>query len=379
MYGAGILRFFYLVGCANSLFFSVLVFSRKEKTIADKILGYWLLALSLQLFLPFLYLANINLFIHIIGFETILAAIHPILLYNYTRALTQTQLTSGDVIKSLWPMLFAAASMLRYVLLDPSKKIEILSEAKDLPIDILIPFLLEAVIFIYFLRQSFKILRRHKNNVLQLYSYRDDVDLLWLRRLLLFFTLFLLSTAALVPVLYIYDISLAYSDFIFYASLTIFIFLLGYWGYQQGNVFSYSGPAPAHEVLSQHRSVDSGNGHSNESNLDAEAAAVLRFMKSHKPHLDSTITLYKLAEQIDMPPHQLSRIINRHFHKNFFEFVNEYRISAFKEKLVDTRSHNYTLLSLAFESGFNSKSAFNRIFKEYTGLTPQEYKSSLEA
>ena len=122
MYGSGILRFFYLVGCANSLFFSVLVFSKKEKTIADKVLGYWLLALSVQLFLPFLYLANIKLFIHIIGFETVLAVIHPILLYNYTRALTQTQLTSRSVIRSLWPMLISTVSMLKYIFMAPDEK-----------------------------------------------------------------------------------------------------------------------------------------------------------------------------------------------------------------------------------------------------------------
>jgi AraC-like DNA-binding protein len=69
-------------------------------------------------------------------------------------------------------------------------------------------------------------------------------------------------------------------------------------------------------------------------------------------------------------------VINEHFKLNFFDFVNQYRVEAFKERIVNPKYGNFSLLGVAFECGFNSKSAFNRIFKKSTGLTPSQYKDT---
>jgi AraC-like DNA-binding protein len=74
-----------------------------------------------------------------------------------------------------------------------------------------------------------------------------------------------------------------------------------------------------------------------------------------------------------MPPHVLSRVINDGFGKNFFDFINTYRIEEFKRRADDPHYKNFTLLGIAYEVGFNSKSAFNRSFKKITGQTPREH------
>jgi AraC-like DNA-binding protein len=101
--------------------------------------------------------------------------------------------------------------------------------------------------------------------------------------------------------------------------------------------------------------------------------AVEVYMSQHKPYTNPNLTIHELAMGVKIPPHVLSRVINDGFGKNFFDFVNQYRVEEFKHRMDDPRTKNYTLLSLAFEVGFNSKTAFNRAFKKLTNLTPKEY------
>jgi len=77
-----------------------------------------------------------------------------------------------------------------------------------------------------------------------------------------------------------------------------------------------------------------------------------------------------------IPTHQLSRVINEHFGRNFFDFINGYRVAEVKRKILDPAYAHFSLLGIAFESGFNSKSAFNRVFKKITGQTPSQFKES---
>ena len=74
-----------------------------------------------------------------------------------------------------------------------------------------------------------------------------------------------------------------------------------------------------------------------------------------------------------------SQIINENLNKNFFDFVNDYRINEVKKCLSDSKFSHYTLLAIAYECGFNSKSSFNSLFKIKTGLTPSEYQKKLKA
>lgn len=98
------------------------------------------------------------------------------------------------------------------------------------------------------------------------------------------------------------------------------------------------------------------------------------FMKNEKPYLDSDLTISDLSERLNIPRHYLTQIINEKLNKNFFMYINEYRINEIKKMMSDSHFHNYTILRLAYQSGFNSKSRFNKAFKKFTGHTPSEYK-----
>ena len=99
-------------------------------------------------------------------------------------------------------------------------------------------------------------------------------------------------------------------------------------------------------------------------------------MKSEKPYINSELTLDALSEMTSIPPRHLSKLLNEELNQNFFDFINRYRVDEAKQLLKASRYRNYTILAVAFEAGFNSKSTFNLIFKKYTQKTPSQYRKS---
>lgn len=96
-------------------------------------------------------------------------------------------------------------------------------------------------------------------------------------------------------------------------------------------------------------------------------------MNGEKKFLEPSITLRHLAENLNIHPNKLSWLLNDRLSMNFNDYINSFRLDTFKKKALDPAHKNYTLLGLAFESGFNSKSAFNDYFKKKTGTTPRRW------
>ena len=84
-----------------------------------------------------------------------------------------------------------------------------------------------------------------------------------------------------------------------------------------------------------------------------------------------------LASKIDVTPHTLSQLLNNHLQKSFSEYINEFRLKEAKQKLADPAYNDFTILAIAYESGFKSKSSFQRLFKKHTGTTPSLYKKEI--
>lgn len=102
---------------------------------------------------------------------------------------------------------------------------------------------------------------------------------------------------------------------------------------------------------------------------------ILNQMESNKDFLNPTLTLKEFAETLKLPTRMVSEHINNGLNKSFVDFVNEYRVNEVKHKLQSGELKTYTILAVAFDSGFNSKATFNRIFKKTTGQSPREFIS----
>lgn len=99
-------------------------------------------------------------------------------------------------------------------------------------------------------------------------------------------------------------------------------------------------------------------------------------MNQARVFLNPDLNLSGLAEQMQLPPHQVSKLINEKFDKSFNDFVNQYRVKEFLARINDPRYQAFTIYGLALDVGFNSKSSFNLAFKKITGKNPSEYKTS---
>jgi ABC-type antimicrobial peptide transport system permease subunit/AraC-like DNA-binding protein len=101
-------------------------------------------------------------------------------------------------------------------------------------------------------------------------------------------------------------------------------------------------------------------------------------VKAGRYYQDPELSLNSLADKLELGPHELSLIINKVLKKSFNDFINEYRVADFVQKMQDPAYDHITLLGIAFESGFNSQSTFNRIFRQITGKSPVDYKNELK-
>ena len=166
-----------------------------------------------------------------------------------------------------------------------------------------------------------------------------------------------------------------------FISLTLLSFLFGVFGFHQPGIFEeVVRPQDPIELLE----IEPDNKKYQRSGLRQKDVSDLvnkirKYMVIEKPYLDRELTIYDLSDQLKISRHILSEVINEHMGMNFYSLVNEYRVNEVKERMKSDEFRNLTILAIAYDSGFNSKSSFNTIFKEKTGQTPSEYLSALNA
>lgn len=182
--------------------------------------------------------------------------------------------------------------------------------------------------------------------------------------------------------------------------MLVWVFALGYFGFRQTHIFSNIGlEKPVSEFnpekSPESKSKEQTKGQTEEQTKNTEATryqksglktetsqqyaqTAQQLMQQKKLYLDNDLTLHQLAAELEVPVYHLSQALNEQLQLNFFDFVNQYRVEEVKHKIADAQYQHYTLLAIAFESGFRSKASFNRIFKRFAGMTPSEYKKSIE-
>jgi AraC-like DNA-binding protein len=138
-------------------------------------------------------------------------------------------------------------------------------------------------------------------------------------------------------------------------------------------------PVSAKTKISKNSKNDDNNEKYQKSGLKSDKAETYvtrleAYMREAKPYLDGDLTMKDLAVGVGIPSYHLTQILNENLMKNFYDYINEYRVEEVKRHLQDESYRNDTLISIAFDTGFNSKSAFNRIFKKVTNDTPSQFR-----
>lgn len=234
--------------------------------------------------------------------------------------------------------------------------------------------LIISIVSISYAYNSIKIVQNYKDKLLSEYSSTEKLRLDWLRDFLYCFML--LSVAFAIISLITYGDRYPQFDYFIYYYLFVFllIYIVSYKAYSQPQIVDFHDSNTIREEKIKHKPK------SFDSNVKSfeQVELIKRFMINSKPYLIGELTASELAKMLSISRHELSQLLNNHLNQNFYDFINEHRISEFKTRIEMPENNHLTLLGVAFDSGFNSKTTFNTIFKKSTGLTPSQYKKSIK-
>lgn len=309
----------------------------------------------------------------------------PLLLW-YTRSLIYKDyhLRAKDIIYLLPFIAYAGYQLLFYYSLDVSDKVTI-QEEYDLSVA---PQIMN---YVTLFRELFRValgviclieIKRYTQHIRTNFSDIDKIDLTWLKILVIGF-LAIRFWAVLVAAMIILSISFGIStnfevmglagNYITFLLVSILIFF----GLGHSSVFEGLELRPPQEPETA-KDEQEPEGHKDK--IKPEMIEQLaHYMEHEKPYLTPALTLEKLASQLRLQPRLLSNIINRHFDCNFFEFINSYRVEEAKRMLADKKYDDKNMLDIMLDVGFNSKATFNTLFKRKSGMTPSEYRKSVQA
>ena len=155
-------------------------------------------------------------------------------------------------------------------------------------------------------------------------------------------------------------------DYFVTGSLFLIIFGIGYMTLRQPEVFS--------GLLALKHASKYEKSSLTPANAEAYLQQLMDIMEMEKPFLQGGLKLEDLARRLSISPHHLSQIINVRLRRNFYDFINSYRVEAAKSRLTDPKENYVTILSIAYDVGFNNKASFNAAFKKHTGITPSQFK-----
>lgn len=111
--------------------------------------------------------------------------------------------------------------------------------------------------------------------------------------------------------------------------------------------------------------------------IEQYKAAIINAMTVDKIYLNNKLSIYEVSKQLDIPRQYISEVLNVHMNTNFQDFINHYRVNEFVDRLKNDQNKHFTLLGIATDVGFSSKSSFNATFKKIKGLTPTQYRNNL--
>ena len=152
---------------------------------------------------------------------------------------------------------------------------------------------------------------------------------------------------------------------------SIFIFFLSYFVLRQPPLFPKSGPEPEGAVSrTGDKYVRSGL-----SEMEARSLVdrLLLCMRERQPYLNGDLTVRDLAAELQVSRHRLTQALNETIGKNFFAFVNEYRVAEARRLLEGT---DLPVMAVGYRAGFNTRSAFNDVFRRAVGKAPGAYRKS---
>lgn len=377
-----------LIGSVQALFYLVLFQSKPKKSLSDFILMLFTFLLGAIFFDQ--YLRNTNFYqLHpqYWGITYCFPILTAPLLYFYVDLITQPE----QKIKPWFWLLtvpffvFLTYYLANYYFLSTDRKKEYFQLATTKPWAMIYAgeFFLVLSGPVYSVLGLFRI-KQHIKNIEGSFSYTAGINLKWLKTILIAIVFVnvievLLNVFSDIYPLFTYQTS----DNLMHSLNVLLIFFIGYYGFKQTLIYPSGKEKPDlihREQFAEMQMIGSSETDSKyiksglqKDNVDVYYSSLVQLMDSEKLFLDSKLSIKTVADKLGLSVNHLSQVINQQSGKNFFKFINEYRVEEAKKLLPDQSNKKYTILAIAYDCGFNSKSSFNTIFKQFTGKTPSGF------
>lgn len=377
-----------LLAAAQGLFLAVLIFHKHGNIFANRFLGTLILFYSILLIhllfgdlgYPELYYRLAPL---VVGIAFFMIPLH----YLYARDLVTN--ASGFNLRDslhfipfiLWEVFWVFMLVLTEES-EPLWRIAIGSEESAVRF-VLFNWLIIIQAVMYLLGTVY-VLDRYAREIKDVFSNLDQIKLDWLRYMT-YLALALVGIFLMENALNLFGPTISAKFELSSLLVAGYVYAIGYLGIFKSEVFSQPEVAatlnqiPAIRDSRAPSEVRSSGDKYRKSGLSHEKAEEYRqrleqLMDEKQPYTQSDLTLDNLADMLGISPHNLSEVINTRLNQNFFDYINGYRVEQVKADLTDPEKGNLTILAIAFDAGFNSKSSFYTIFKRETGMTPTDYQ-----
>lgn len=359
----------YLTGIILSCFLALLLLLKKDKSTADRILCLWMGIMAVHQGSNYLEVSKISYtYPHLLGIGFALPLLHGHMLYFYVQALLrQKKLSWKNVLPHFIPFVTLIGLAMPFYQLPAAEKVQVfLHQGAGYEWYMLTQLCLIVLSGFVYVFWSFRLIQRNQNQPTENLDALKVQHLQWLKYLSL--------GLAGIWVLVIF-----FNDQVIFGGVTTLVGLIGILGINQvpifvGNFIPVSlDPAPAPSLPRYAKSGLSA------SQSDALFEQLTQLMQKQEVYKNPELSLGELAELLSVHPNYLSQVINEKTEQNFYQYINKLRVEAFLQVAALPHKQHYSLLALAFECGFNSKSTFNKYFKMVTGETPSEYFSLIKS
>lgn len=306
------------------------------------------------------------------------------LLFFYIKSIAYKgfTLTRKDFIHTIPYILIVLLTLFQYYFQPIEVKRQIMTDHELKPWFITVYYYalhLQALVYLFI---SIKVTYRFKKIVSENYSTVNKRNYKWILQLTYIFLYFVLSAILLNILRFGVDMSWEKTLFYIFAPIKL-AFLIWIIYKAMSQPFLFNGVDANIKLLKEYirekeLSVSSEEKNSISKNLDKQNSAfkarLENYMNTEQVFLNPSLTIFDLAKGMNIPSLELSLFLNKELNRNFFDYINEYRIEKAKKLLSSTERKNHTILEILYEVGFNSKSSFNTAFKKFTKQTPTQYR-----
>ena len=369
------------LGATQGIFLTLLLFTKRANKMPNQLLAWLIISYS-----AFIVESSISgtpvaeKFPHILGLMAGVVFLNGPLHYLYTLALIKPgfSLSKRHLPHFIIFMVFYSYFLFPFYLQSGDFKIAYIQEVEQHGPPLSLVLFSWVVLFqgLIYMIATFRVLNRYSQAIKDTFSTIDKINLNWLKTITVL-TMIVWILGIIIEFLQIFDLNTPFQTTTPVA-IAILIYVMGYLGLRQPEIFTGVSDAPTPLVM-EPESPDSKK-YERSGLTKAKAGALhkklIHLMETDKPFTYSSVKLGQLAKMVGTTPNYLSQVINEECEQNFYDFVNEYRINEAKKMIQNPANEQVTLLSIAYDVGFNSKSAFNTAFKKYTGMTPSQFRKN---